>query len=56
MAEIDELDDRVAAAAFRRLVRHLQHRKDAENIELMGAGGLLPQLPGRVDRGGVGGD
>lgn len=40
MAEIDELDDRVAAAAFRRLVRHLQHRKDAENIELMGLAGF----------------
>ena len=35
-----ELDDAVAAAAFRRLVRHLQHRHDAQNIELMGLAGF----------------
>ena len=34
------LDDAVAAAAFRRLVRHLQHRHDAQNIELMGLAGF----------------
>ncbi|MFM5952888.1 MAG: DUF1244 domain-containing protein [Novosphingobium sp.] len=32
---LDRLDDAVAAAAFRRLVRHLRHRHDAQNIELM---------------------
>lgn len=37
---LDELDDQVAAAAFRRLVRHLQHRHDAQNIELMGLAGF----------------
>lgn len=37
---IDMIDDAVAAAAFRRLVRHLQHRRDAENIELMGLAGF----------------
>jgi hypothetical protein len=37
---LDTLDDAVAAAAFRRLVRHLQHRHDAENIELMGLAGF----------------
>lgn len=37
---IDALDDKVAAAAFRRLVRHLQQRHDAENIELMGLAGF----------------
>jgi uncharacterized protein len=37
---LDALDDRVAAAAFRRLVRHLQHRHDAQNIELMGLAGF----------------
>ncbi|MFT4053048.1 MAG: DUF1244 domain-containing protein [Novosphingobium sp.] len=37
---IDTIDDAVAAAAFRRLVRHLQHRHDAENIELMGLAGF----------------
>jgi hypothetical protein len=37
---IDTIDDAVAAAAFRRLVRHLQHRHDAQNIELMGLAGF----------------
>ena len=36
MSAIDDLDDAVAAAAFRRLVKHLQHRHDAQNIDLMG--------------------
>ena len=34
------LDDAVAAAAFRRLVHHLQVRHDAQNIELMGLAGF----------------
>lgn len=38
--QIDALDDAVAAAAFRRLVRHLQHRHDAQNIDLMGLAGF----------------
>ncbi len=37
---LDKLDDAVAAAAFRRLVRHLQHRHDAQNIDLMGLAGF----------------
>lgn len=37
---LSELDDAVAAAAFRRLVSHLQHRHDAQNIELMGLAGF----------------
>ncbi len=37
---LDELDDAVAAAAFRRLVRHLQVRHDAQNIDLMGLAGF----------------
>ncbi|WP_370178331.1 DUF1244 domain-containing protein [Alteriqipengyuania sp.] len=37
---LDELDDAVAAVAFRRLVRHLRHRHDAQNIELMGLAGF----------------
>lgn len=40
MASIDELDDRHAAAAFRRLVRHLGHRTDAQNVDLMGLAGF----------------
>ena len=38
--QIDSLDDAVAAAAFRRLVKHLQKRHDAENIDLMGLAGF----------------
>ena len=37
---MDEIDDRVAAAAFRRLVAHLRHREDAQNIDLMGLAGF----------------
>ncbi len=37
---LDNLDDAVAAAAFRRLARHLQHRHDAQNIDLMGLAGF----------------
>ena len=37
---LDELTDAVAAAAFRRLVRHLRKRHDAQNIELMGLAGF----------------
>ena len=37
---LDVLDDAVAAAAFRRLVRHLRHRHDAQNIDLMGLSGF----------------
>ncbi|MCA1198900.1 DUF1244 domain-containing protein [Sphingomonas sp. R647] len=40
MTTLDKLDDRIAAQAFRRLVRHLRHRTDAENIELMGLAGF----------------
>jgi len=34
------LDDRVAAAAFRRLVEHLRLRRDVQNIDLMGETGF----------------
>jgi hypothetical protein len=37
---LDTLPDAIAAAAFRRLVRHLRHRHDAQNIELMGLAGF----------------
>lgn len=37
---LDALDDSHAAAAFRRLVRHLRHRHDAQNIDLMGLSGF----------------
>jgi uncharacterized protein len=40
MRDLDGLDNAVAAAAFRRLVRHLRHRSDAENIDLMGLAGF----------------
>ncbi|AOF97296.1 DUF1244 domain-containing protein [Sphingobium sp. RAC03] len=32
--------DEVAATAFRRLVAHLQHRTDVQNIDLMGLAGF----------------
>ena len=35
-----EIDDKIAAAAFRRLVAHLQHRTDAQNVDLMGLAGF----------------
>lgn len=37
---MNEIDDAVAAAAFRRLVDHLRHRQDAQNIDLMGLAGF----------------
>jgi hypothetical protein len=40
MDPLDQLDDAHAAAAFRRLVRHLRHRQDAANIDLMGLSGF----------------
>ena len=40
MDPLHQIDDATAAAAFRRLVRHLRHRTDAENIDLMGLAGF----------------
>ena len=40
MPDLDTLDDATAAAAFRRLVRHLRHRDDAQNVDLMGLAGF----------------
>jgi hypothetical protein len=37
---LDALPDDQAAAAFRRLVRHLRYRADAQNIDLMGLAGF----------------
>ena len=37
---LETLDDATAAAAFRHLVRHLRHRHDAQNIDLMGLAGF----------------
>ena len=39
MTEI-QIEDSVAAAAFRRLVAHLQARSDAQNVDLMGLAGF----------------
>jgi uncharacterized protein len=36
----DQITDAAAAKAFRRLVTHLQHRHDAQNIDLMGLAGF----------------
>lgn len=40
MAEDMRIDDTLAAAAFRRLVAHLRHRTDVQNVDLMGVGGF----------------
>ncbi|MBN2973082.1 DUF1244 domain-containing protein [Roseomonas aeriglobus] len=40
MDELDRIDDKAAAEAFRRLVRHLRHRTDAQNVDLMGLAGF----------------
>ncbi|MBB6124160.1 DUF1244 domain-containing protein [Sphingobium subterraneum] len=34
------INDAAAATAFRRLVAHLQHRTDAQNVDLMGLAGF----------------
>lgn len=52
---LDLLPDSVAAAAFRRLVRHLRHRHDAQNIELMGLAGFCRNcLADWIDEAGAG--
>ena len=40
MDTLDQIDDAAMAAAFRRLVRHLRHRSDAQNVDLMGLAGF----------------
>ncbi len=40
MDRLDGIDDAAAAAAFRRLVVHLRHRSDAQNVDLMGLAGF----------------
>jgi uncharacterized protein len=37
---LDEIDDATAAAAMRRLIHHLRHRSDAQNVDLMGLAGF----------------
>ena len=34
------IEDAAAAAAFRRLIAHLRHRTDAQNVDLMGLAGF----------------
>lgn len=40
MSEIDPKEAQIEAAVFRRLLAHLDHRKDVQNIDLMGYGGF----------------
>jgi len=55
---IEALDDKTAAAAFRRLIQHLRHRTDAQNVDLMGLAGFcrncladwVAQADGTMDR------
>ena len=37
---LPDIDDAAAAAAFRRLIAHLRHRTDAQNVDLMGLAGF----------------
>ena len=37
---VPEIDDAAAATAFRRLLEHLRHRDDAQNVDLMGLVGF----------------
>jgi hypothetical protein len=54
---LNSLDDGQAAAAFRRLVRHLRHRHDAQNIDLMGLAGFCRNcLADWIREAGYGGD
>ena len=55
---LDDLDDATAAAAFRRLVLHLRHRQDAQNIDLMGLAGFCRNCLSEwvEEAGGVGRD
>lgn len=34
------IDDKTAATAFRRLLEHLRHRTDVQNVDLMGLAGF----------------
>ena len=36
----DAMRDQIEAAAFRRLLHHLQTRTDVQNVDLMGVGGF----------------
>ena len=54
---LDALPDAVAASAFRKLVRHLRHRSDAQNIDLMGLAGFCRNcLADWIREGGYAGD
>jgi uncharacterized protein len=52
---IEQIDDAVAAAAFRRLVNHLRHRTDAQNVDLMGLAGFCRNCLGDwvAEAGGI---
>jgi len=41
----------IEAAVFRRLLSHLDGRKDVQNIDLMNLGRVLPKLSVQVVRG-----
>jgi hypothetical protein len=53
--QIDEIEDVVLANAFRRLVKHLQHRTDAQNVDLMGLAGFCRNCLGDwvAEAGGI---
>lgn len=55
-----KIDDHLAAAAFHRLVEHLQMRADAQNVDLMGLAGFcrncLADWVSEASHGAVGRD
>ena len=55
MDKLDTIDDAAAAQAFRRLVRHLRHRTDAQNVDLMGLAGFCRNCLGDwvAEAGGI---
>ena len=58
LATLEHLDEatrtQIEAAAFRRLVGHLQWRKDAQNIDLMGLSGFCRNCISKWLRAGAG--
>jgi uncharacterized protein len=38
--QLEDVPDSIAAEVYRRLVKHLRHRSDAANIDLMGLAGF----------------
>jgi uncharacterized protein len=53
--DLEQIDDKTAALAFRRLIIHLRHRSDAQNVDLMGLAGFCRNCLGDwvAEAGGI---